>query len=321
VSDDELKGPLDGLNPDGKKWDGVRLAFGAMSRTIIEGKNYVDPVTKKPRPLEVWYAIAQSPITGKFLHRSIRGRTDLAARLRTHLLDMGLAFLDVTTGELCSIPPDLGRCNLVDRKTGEPALLVSTVSIRKDRGRGSGEGTRYEYTVASAGILQRTAKAKVPELPLDGIPLLTIDAPEAQQDAEEATQEATPAKGTKKPKRTPRVVSVALTGASRPPKRSLAPARSPVATLAGVSDRSPPRRRASVTGRRALAAGSPARVSRPRSGRRTRSNAATQSRSTQGARGARPASGRRSFAGRPGSRVVSRRRTRSARASWRSSWA
>lgn len=168
ISDEELTGPPGAA---GETWGGMELLFLGMSRFRVEGG-------PSERPMEVWFAIDRSK-AGNFLIRSVRGRSNLASKLRTQALDAGIMFLDTGTGEDSFTPGDVGKWGLIDRATKEPKFLVARVKIDRKAGKLANAGRRFAYGVASAGVLQAVAKRKLAELPVADVKLLTAEPTEA----------------------------------------------------------------------------------------------------------------------------------------------
>lgn len=135
---------------------------------------------KEPMPgstiakgMEVWHAMAElSP--GKWIARTIRGRSHLSKCLMGQVHAHGLGFVDVRTGAAAHVPGLAGGYAIVSRDTLEPAVIGVFVSIDKTKGKAAMKGNRFTYLVDGNGRTLREALQLLPELPLSEKSVLAI---------------------------------------------------------------------------------------------------------------------------------------------------
>lgn len=156
----------------------VGLTFVGLTRQKIEGG-------PSDQPMEVWHCYDEGQ-EGRQRKRSIRGRAQLADRLRFAAQDLGMRFqplpaeveaVNRATGEitkdrvpLVDLPYGEGAWSLADAKTGAHCAIFCEVAIDPKSGRAAGMGRGFAYlTQDMTGLRMAQVQAAYPTLTLASV--------------------------------------------------------------------------------------------------------------------------------------------------------
>lgn len=156
------------------------LVFGVQRRTIKGGPS--------DKPMETWLGMSQGK-AGALMPRSIRGRAQLGDQIRAQVIDNGLAYVSLATGELSRLPGHEGAWTLCDAKTGDRACLLVLTRYDRSKGRLAGAGKRFAYVTKSGGVALDRAAKTYPELAALDMPALlalAADEPDVESQIEAA---------------------------------------------------------------------------------------------------------------------------------------